>query len=83
MASEKKMESIENLKRRFAHISEFFEFVSFCQRSDGVTEFTFKCCLCIKKDPKKSSNSSPYSNLKTHLKRMHPHSYSKCYRWRK
>ena len=59
MASNNESEfSLESLMKKYSHILQYFELSSAVKRSDGILEFSFRCCLCIKKEFKKSSRVS-------------------------
>ena len=58
---------------RYSHIDNFFKFRVSKPREDGIVDLKFRCIKCLPlKKVLKTSSQAPMSNLRVHLRKIHP-----------
>ena len=63
----------DDLALRYKHIEEFFLFESSRAKENGIIDMEFSCANCTHvKKVLKTSTQAPMSNLRAHLKKIHP-----------
>ena len=63
----------EDLALRYKHIEDFFMFESSRAKENGIIDMEFSCVNCTHvKKVLKTSTQAPMSNLRAHLRKIHP-----------
>ena len=63
----------DDLATRYKHIEEFFLFESSKAKDNGIIDMEFSCANCVNvKKVLKTSTQAPMSNLRAHLRKIHP-----------
>ena len=58
---------------RYRHIEDFFKFKISKSREDGIVDLKFSCAKCLPlKKVLRTSSQAPMSNLRVHLRKIHP-----------
>ena len=58
---------------RYRHIEDFFKFRVSKSRDDGIVDLKFSCIKCLPlKKILRTSSQAPMSNLRVHLRKIHP-----------
>ena len=63
----------DDLATRYKHIEDFFLFESSKAKDNGIIDMEFSCANCVNvKKVLKTSTQAPMSNLRAHLRKIHP-----------
>ena len=72
-------QQLMKLKQKFAHFSEFFHLLEAIRGQNNIFSLRWKCNVCESGKIIRSHSNAPTSNLKNHVSKCHPETFSSFY----